>query len=166
MTAQDNDYRQIEWIELMPEDDLVALLNPPEAIELIVDGSDEDSVASLEDVDDEATQRYLAALESTTVVTDFNNTKIRLPGFIVPLELKEDFLAVEFLMVPFFGACLHMPPPPPNQIIYVVYPEGVELNSYQDPFWFEGTLKIETTASDMGTAAYTLVVDSVTPYTE
>lgn len=164
--SQANTYREIEWVELMPADDLDALLNPPELIDSIADGSAEDSVAGLAAVEDEATKRYLAALESTRVVDGFNNTKIRLPGFVVPLEMKDEFTAVEFLLVPFFGACLHMPPPPPNQIVYVKYADGVKLSSYQDAFWLEGTLKVETTASDMGTAAYTLVVDSVTPYSE
>ncbi|MBW8192900.1 DUF3299 domain-containing protein [Neiella marina] len=164
--AATSDYRQIEWVELMPADDLDALLNPPDSINQIADGSEQDSVAGLAQIEDEATQRYMEALESTRVVSEFNNTKIRLPGFIVPLEMKDEFTAIEFLLVPFFGACLHMPPPPPNQIVYVTYPEGVKLSSYQDAFWLEGTLTVKTMASDMGTAAYTLHVDSVTPYSE
>ncbi|GGA83593.1 hypothetical protein GCM10011369_27010 [Neiella marina] len=164
--ASTGEYRQIEWIELMPADDLDALLNPPDTIDQIADGSAEDSVEGLAGAEDEATKRYLAALESTRVVAEFNNSKIRLPGFVVPLEMKDEFTATEFLLVPFFGACLHLPPPPPNQIVYVTYADGVKLSSYQDAFWLEGTLKVETTASDMGTAAYTLVVDSVAPYSE
>ncbi|MCM2680358.1 DUF3299 domain-containing protein [Echinimonas agarilytica] len=165
-TAKADNYRQIEWIELMPAEDLEALLSPPESIGNIADGSDQDSVEGLSGAEDEATQRYLKALESTDVIRSFDNTSIRLPGFVVPLEMTDEYTAVEFLVVPYFGACLHLPPPPPNQIVYVKYPKGVKLSSFQDAFWLEGTLKIESTESEQGTAAYTLEVDSIEPYSE
>jgi uncharacterized protein len=56
---------------------------------------------------------------------DFNVNKslegatVRLPGFIVPLEGVKDGSVSEFLLVPYFGSCIHVPPPPPNQIVYV-----------------------------------------------
>ncbi len=56
---------------------------------------------------------------------DFNVNKslegatVRLPGFIVPLEAVKSGDVSEFLLVPYFGSCIHVPPPPPNQIVYV-----------------------------------------------
>ena len=108
-------YREVAWVELMPADDLDALLNPPESIFDIQDGSSEDTLDSLGESEGIDEQRYFEALASTRVVSEFDNTKIKIPGFVVPLEMKEGTTVTEFLLVPFFGACLHQPPPPPNQ---------------------------------------------------
>lgn len=150
----------------MPEEDLAALLNPPDYLAGIEDGSQEDSVEAFgnQEFDNEATNRFQQALTSTQVVKTFENKPIRIPGFIVPLESSESQMVTEFFIVPYFGACIHMPPPPPNQIIYVSIEQGVELESLYDPFWFEGTLAIHTTENAMGTAAYRLEHVNVKPY--
>ncbi|WOI37795.1 DUF3299 domain-containing protein [Alteromonas sp. CI.11.F.A3] len=159
-------YQEIEWTQLMPEEDLAALLNPPDYLAGIEDGSQEDSVEAFgnQEFDNEATNRFQQALTSTQVVKTFENKPIRIPGFIVPLESSESQMVTEFFIVPYFGACIHMPPPPPNQIIYVSIEQGVELESLYDPFWFEGTLAIDTTENAMGTAAYRLEHVNVQPY--
>ncbi|ALM92724.1 MULTISPECIES: DUF3299 domain-containing protein [Alteromonas] len=160
------DYQEVEWTQLMPEEDLAALLNPPDYLAGIEDGSQEDSVEAFgnQEFDNETTNRFQQALTSTQVVKTFENKPIRIPGFIVPLESSESKMVTEFFIVPYFGACIHMPPPPPNQIIYVSVEEGVELESLYDPFWFEGTLAIDTTENAMGTAAYRLEHVNVQPY--
>ncbi len=160
------DYQEVEWTQLMPEEDLAALLNPPDYLAGIEDGSQEDSVEAFgnQEFDNEATNRFQQALTSTQVVKTFENKPIRIPGFIVPLESSESQMVTEFFIVPYFGACIHMPPPPPNQIIYVSIEQGVELESLYDPFWFEGTLAIDTTENAMGTAAYRLEHVNVQPY--
>ncbi|MBZ2161046.1 DUF3299 domain-containing protein [Alteromonas stellipolaris] len=160
------DYQEVEWTQLMPEEDLAALLNPPDYLAGIEDGSQEDSVEAFgnQEFDNETTNRFQQALTSTQVVKTFENKPIRIPGFIVPLESSESKMVTEFFIVPYFGACIHMPPPPPNQIIYVSVEEGVELERLYDPFWFEGTLAIDTTENAMGTAAYRLEHVNVQPY--
>jgi len=160
------DYQEVEWTQLMPEEDLAALLNPPDYLAGIEDGSQEDSVEAFgnQEFDNETTNRFQQALTSTQVVKTFENKPIRIPGFIVPLESSESQMVTEFFIVPYFGACIHMPPPPPNQIIYVSIEQGVELESLYDPFWFEGTLAIDTTENAMGTAAYRLEHVNVQPY--
>jgi hypothetical protein len=160
------DYQEVEWTQLMPEEDLAALLNPPDYLAGIEDGSQEDSVEAFgnQEFDNETTNRFQQALTSTQVVKTFENKPIRIPGFIVPLESSESKMVTEFFIVPYFGACIHMPPPPPNQIIYVSVEEGVELESLYDPFWFEGTWAIDTTENAMGTAAYRLEHVNVQPY--
>ncbi|RUP75190.1 DUF3299 domain-containing protein [Alteromonas sp. KS69] len=161
-----SDYQEVEWTQLMPEEDLAALLNPPDYLAGIEDGSQEDSVEAFgnQDFDNETTNRFQQTLTSTQVVKTFENKPIRIPGFIVPLESSESQMVTEFFIVPYFGACIHMPPPPPNQIIYVSIEQGVELESLYDPFWFEGTLAIDTTENAMGTAAYRLEHVNVKPY--
>lgn len=68
---------------------------------------------------------------------------VRVPGYIVPLEL-DGALTVEFLLVPTAGACIHTPPPAANQMIHVRYPQGYLLRGLYDPVWIIGELKSET----------------------
>ncbi len=75
-------------------------------------------------------------------------TTIRLPGYIVPLTI-DGGVVTEFLFVPVAGSCVHTPSPPPNQIIHVDYPNGVEFKSIFDAFWIEGELSDELKISDV-----------------
>ncbi|TMO46450.1 DUF3299 domain-containing protein [Pseudoalteromonas ruthenica] len=161
-------YKEVEWIELMPKDDLDALLNPPEYLNEITDGSEQDTLDALGNIEatDKQAKRYQSALESKAVIESFDGENIRLPGFVVPLENNEEQKIIEFFIVPYFGACLHMPPPPPNQMIFVRSAEGIELESLYDAFWFEGTVHIKTMKNEVGTAAYTLELANMTLYEE
>lgn len=162
------DYEEIDWVALMPEDDLSALLNRPEFLNDIADGSAADSIDDFasKQLEDEQAQRYQQALVSTRVIEAFDGKAIRIPGFIVPLEQNDEQKATAFFVVPYFGACLHMPPPPPNQILYVEYKEGIAVENLYDPYWFEGTVKIDNHESALGTSSYSLVLDSFALYEE
>ncbi len=162
------DYEEIDWVALMPEDDLSALLNRPEFLNDIADGSAADSIDDFasRQLEDEQAQRYQQALVSTRVIEAFDGKAIRIPGFIVPLEQNDEQKATAFFVVPYFGACLHMPPPPPNQILYVEYKEGIAVENLYDPYWFEGTVKIDNHESALGTSSYSLVLDSFALYEE
>ncbi|MDM7860437.1 DUF3299 domain-containing protein [Alteromonas sp. ASW11-36] len=162
------EYQTIEWIELLPIDDLNVYLNPPELLSGIEDGSSMDNMSTLNDLKDvdEDTKRFYEVLKSDRVVSELENKAIRIPGFVVPLANDENNLVTEFFVVPYFGACLHLPPPAPNQILYSKTDEGFELDSLQQPFWFEGTLKIEQSETDLGISAYRLMLDSLQLYEE
>lgn len=164
--ANTAEFEEIEWVELMPKDDLAALMDPPDFLLGIVDGSSEDNIDRLakESETNEKAKRFEAALKSEKVNSHFEGRNIKIPGFIVPLTTNEKREVVEFFIVPYFGACLHMPPPPPNQIIFSSQTDGILVEDISAPFWFEGKVKIETRANDMGTAAYALTLDNVTPY--
>lgn len=84
---------------------------------------------------------------------DLNGKKVRLPGFVVPLEGDETKIT-EFFLVPYFGACIHVPPPPPNQIIYVKYPKGAPIDDLWGAIWLEGTIKAESMSNDLATVGY------------
>lgn len=159
-------YREVEWTELMPKEDLAALLDPPDFLNGIEDGSQQDSVAALNqrDITDQKAERYRDALSSTRPIAEFDQQVIRIPGYVVPLAQNEQRRVTSFFVVPYFGACLHMPPPPPNQILFVNYPQGIELQNLQQPFWFEGKLNIVISKHDLGTSAYTLHVDNYQLY--
>jgi hypothetical protein len=90
--------------------------------------------------------------------------RVRLPGFIVPLEDFQD-RAKEFLLVPYFGACVHMPPPPPNQLVYVKMRGTVRL-SWWAPVWVEGVLRVIAFESPYGSAGFQMDADRILPFRE
>lgn len=159
-------YREVEWTDLMPEEDLEALLDPPQEILDIPDGSEMDQISSqissaIEQANDSP---YQQALTSTTVVDSFNNQHIKIPGYIVPLDFDKQNLTTRFFLVPFFGACIHVPPPPPNQIILVDYPQGIKVKSLYDVFSISGLLKTSLFQHQMATSAYVMKAAKVEAY--
>lgn len=162
------DYKTIQWIDLLPQDDLEALLNPPDYLDEIEDGSEEDMLSNqfMLAMAQASDDRYMQALSSTRIKPEFDNQSIRLPGFIVPLEFGEKQTVTRFFLVPFFGACIHVPPPPPNQIVYGVFEKGLKLEALHEPVWVTGILKTTLTENDVATSAYAMEVAEVTTYTE
>ena len=164
------DFMSAEWIDLIPADDLQALINPPEYLNDIVDGSPADDLnntlrnndAFIAAEDD----RYQRALVSTRVVPELNNVAIRIPAFIVPLEFDDEQNITQFFLVPFFGACIHQPPPPPNQTIFAHYAKGFTLESIYDPLWVSGVMKTSTIENELATAAYSMEVHHLEMYLE
>ncbi|GAL14218.1 hypothetical protein JCM19233_5230 [Vibrio astriarenae] len=90
-----------------------------------------------------------------SVRPELNGSKVRIPGFVIPLEGDANKVT-EFLLVPYFGACIHVPPPPPNQIIYVNYPEGAPVQQLWDVIYVVGTLKTETVDHELAETAYVI----------
>lgn len=165
-----SEYQQINWVDLLPEKDLIALENPPAYLNEIDDGSDDDllvnkMLSALEQstLPDDAYQR---ALVSTDVVETFNDKAIRLPGFIVPIEMNDKQEVTEFFLVPYFGACIHLPPPPPNQIIHVTSKTGILVEDIYNAYWLEGTIKTTFTENEVAQSAYSMTAESVEPYSE
>lgn len=80
---------------------------------------------------------------------------VRLPGYVVPLEEVKGDLR-EFLLVPYFGACIHTPPPPANQIVHVIVGKGAKGLRMMDAVWASGTLKTRRQDSVMGMSGYAM----------
>jgi hypothetical protein len=93
---------------------------------------------------------------SIAVNTKLSETRVKIPGFVVPLVVNDNGVVSEFFLVPYFGACIHVPPPPPNQIVYVKLAGGIRLGSPEDAFWVTGTLHTQTNGNNLAKAAYTL----------
>lgn len=102
--------------------------------------------------------------EKTEELAALEGKLVKVPGFTVPLE---DFAssATEFLLVPYVGACIHTPPPPPNQLVYIEMDQGkrAKMDGW-NPVWVEGVLKIEMTESVYGHVGFTIVGQRVYPY--
>ena len=69
-----------------------------------------------------------------------NGQVVRLPGYLLPLEFSGKMVS-EFLLVPWVGACIHTPPPPPNQIVHVTPERPVAMTGVFEPVWVTGPLR-------------------------
>ena len=147
-TLNDVNYQEIMWDALVPLD------FTPDAIM----AKYEDQLGQFDDGSPEAYELY------TQMQEDFNNAPvndlmdgslIRLAGFIAPLEYSDE-LITEFLLVPYFGACIHVPPPPANQTILVTLSEGqgIKFEDAYYPFWVMGQLSADDTTTDLAEAGY------------
>ena len=107
---------------------------------------------------------YLDKLGLKTVNV-MNNVSGKMPGYLVPLNMNDKQIATELLLVPTLGACIHVPPPPPNQIVYIHYPKGIKVTEAgYTPYWVYGTLQVEKKTSEYTEALYTMQVDKIVEY--
>lgn len=182
--------RPIEWTDLMPAEDLQLLesMQPVDhstlskkelANDKIVNRNSlkisESSSASKQGSAIESSKNakntskkrtWKDALVSTEVRPEFNNVKIKLGGYIVPLEYDNNQLIKTFFFVPYFGACIHVPPPPPNQIIYVRLQKALKLRDIYTPYTVTGILHVEKVEKDIGVSSYSLDAENVAVYKE
>lgn len=140
--------RTIDWSELLPTDERGR--RPPAAPAGHDYFGDEDSL--------------VAQSGSFRTNGKLDGVRIRIPGYVVPLSASKGLID-ELLLVPYFGACIHVPPPPPNQVIHVKLGKGVRFSSLiEEAQWVTGTLHIATKQTSMASTAYTLAGESMEPY--
>ena len=86
----------------------------------------------------------------TSIVEELNGQRVRIPGYLLPLEVSATKVT-EFLLVPYVGACIHVPPPPPNQIIYVKIDQSKSYKSKNlyEPVWVTGVLSAKSMVKDL-----------------
>lgn len=101
-----------------------------------------------------------------TPVRSWHNRQVRIPGYVVPVDYNAKGAITSFFLVPYFGACIHVPPPPPNQIIFVRFPKGFDVVALYEPFWISGTLKVETMQSELAESLYTMQGLRIEPYSK
>lgn len=89
--------------------------------------------------------------------------RIKIAGFIIPLEGDEEKI-YEMLLVPYMGACFHVPPPPANQIIYVKFEKGVAIKNLWDVVYVIGVLKTEAISHEFAQVGYVLEGESTQVY--
>ena len=97
-------------------------------------------------------------------VPELDGQTVRIGGYVLPFDFARDNKVSRFLLVPYVGACIHVPPPPPNQLIYVTSEEPVEIEGLWDPVFVTGTLRTESYENDLGDTAYILELTEVRPY--
>ena len=145
--------KELTWSELIPPDaePEVPNMQPLHNLSSMADALESAPAAKQE-------------MPNAPVVPALNGQHIRLPGYIVPLEVSENGRTTEFLLVPYFGACIHVPPPPSNQIVHVRSENGVMLDTLYQPFWIEGLLRVEQSHSDLAESGYAMLAGKIYPY--
>ena len=107
---------------------------------------------------------YLETLGKQSVGS-LNGVYTKMPGYLVPLNMNEKQISTELLLVPSAGSCIHVPPPPPNQTIYVKFPKGIKVeDAGYTPYWVQGRFKVETKSSEYTDALYVIEVDEITEW--
>jgi len=159
-----------EWVDLIPEDELLILLNPPEYLAEIDDGSFEDKILdkikNTHQGELSELSSYEQALVSSNTIQALDGVNIRIPGFVVPLEINEQQVITRFFVVPYFGACIHLPPPAPNQMIHIEIKQGIHLETIYEPIWVSGKLSTTLIADEMATSAYSMEIYVIESYDE
>jgi len=148
--------RTIGWEQLMPKD-----WDPFKDLKA-------ESLQVLDDADPRAARllkRMREAWDSAPVNPAMVGQNVRLPGYLVPLEDRPEGVK-EFLLVPYFGACVHSPPPPANQIVHVLLDKPAKGFRTMDTVWISGALAADRVDSFMGVAGYRMKAQSVTRYSE
>jgi uncharacterized protein len=140
--------RMVDWEELLPEKER---------------GRAEDPAASLHDYLSEDGPSMKQTGSSATV-TRFNGSRVKVPGFVVPITLSKQGVVGEFLLVPYYGACIHIPPPPPNQIIYVKLLTPMSITTIWEPYWVTGVLSTTRKDTRMASAAYSIAGEKLEAY--
>lgn len=152
--VDDQGVRTLIWDELIPPD-----YNPA----AMLDGID---LNALPDNDPRAVQ-LLADLKTASaaapVVAALDGQRVRIPGFAVPLE-GDAKQVTELLLVPYFGACIHVPPPPSNQIIHVLPKSPVAHDTLKRAVWVEGVMSTVRSETGSGDAGYRLSAYVVSSY--
>lgn len=145
-TAQTaEDILTLDWIDLVPQSERNQF-------------NQQGMPAANHDGDAPAKQSQLGAVRP-----ELNGSTVKIPGFVIPLEGDEDTVT-EFLLVPYFGACIHVPPPPPNQIIYVKFPQGAPIQQLWDVVYVIGTLKTESMSLELADTGYVIEGTEIAEY--
>lgn len=97
------------------------------------------------------------------LIESLNGQYAKIPGFVVPLEGDANAIT-EFLLVPYFGACVHVPPPPSNQIVYVKFDKGIPITNLYDAIWVTGKLSTKGWKGDIASVGYTMSGESISPF--
>lgn len=152
--AKAGSFRQINWDELVPKG-----WDPMKDLKDL-------NIGALSDADPRATQmlkKLREVWDNAPANPALDGQAVRIPGYVVPLEEGNDGIK-EFLLVPYFGACIHSPPPPANQIVLVKPDKPVAFKS-MDAVWVSGLLKTARQENqEMGVSGYRIEGGLVAKY--
>lgn len=110
-------------------------------------------------------RRQPGADGAAPVMDSLNGRMVRIGGYVVPLDFEATRIK-EFLLVPYVGACVHVPPPPANQIVYVTLTDPIEIKGAFDPVAVTGRLSTEPAFTGLADTGYTLAAEAVAPWQE
>lgn len=139
------DFIDLEWEDLLPEDQTYV----PNVLRGLIP-HDEQSLASQQP-------------QSSGVRTDWNGQIVRLPGFIVPIDYSGTGVSA-FILVPFVGACVHVPPPPANQLVFVSTEQPYQSKGLYEPVNVIGMFGTSSMRTQLAEIGYALSADKIEPF--
>jgi hypothetical protein len=142
----ENGFSDLDWTKMVPPEDFKALENAPPVLHV-------------------GNQR-MKQIGTLHTVGALNGAKVRLSGYVVPLESDGEGNMVEFFFVPFYGACIHVPPPPPNMLIHVKLAHGIPTPSLYDPLTLKGVLHTQVTENALASSAYAVDNGTLEAYSD
>ena len=152
-----DDYRPMDWDTLIPAD--WEPLKDFKALDFSsMSDSDPRAIAAL--------RKLQKAWKNAPLNPAIRDEKIEISGFIVPLDSSDSSTIEELLLVPYFGACIHVPPPPSNQVIHVTLDKPLKGFQMMDPVTVTGVLRPSRTDTPFGSAGYQLSARTVRAYEE
>ena len=160
--------RELKWAELMPPIEAVKPKPKPFFAGAMPTSEDEGPPPPPKLQEGEwmsMKRRQPGADQPPRIVAELDGKRVRIGGYVVPLDF-ESTTVKEFLLVPFVGACIHVPPPPANQIVYVKSDKGFEIGAAFDPVTVTGTMKTETAFTGLADAGYSIDAETVEPGAE
>lgn len=147
-TNSTSDVNKIMWEDLIPEDfqPESIMAKYQEQIDNTPEGAPEERALF---------DKIMAEFNNAPANEALNGKQVRIPGFVAPLDENEG-MVTEFLLVPYFGSCIHSPPPPVNQTILVKPQPGksITLEQIYEPVWVTGQMKVEFSNTDLAQAGY------------
>jgi len=152
-------YAQVTWDDLLPPkwaSEIKLQMSAISRLSFLVDGSKEA---------DAAMARLRDKWDSAPIDLTHINQPVRIAGYAVTLDASKTGIT-EFLLVPYFGACIHLPPPPANQIILVRLRKPTTKLVSMDTVWVQGTLRDSRVSTSAGVTGYVLEAAESGPYQE
>ena len=153
-----DEYREVSWDDLMPE----GWEPEPLAIEHDIFGG-ESFEGQAYDGDLNPISIPESVKEPAPIVKKLDQQKLRIPGYIIPIKFDSNSVT-EFLLVPYIGACIHVPPPPENQIIYVSLSKPLMSTEFWEPVWVNGEMRTKMLMTEYATAGYHMISATTDPY--
>lgn len=147
--------RELDWPALIPEG---APIIPPQLTPLHDLSQISDALVA------EAAPAARQQAPNAPVVKALDGQPVKIPGYIVPLEVSDEGRTTEFLLVPYYGACIHVPPPPSNQIVHIFSEMGVRIEDLYQPYWIEGTMQVKASSSELADAGYQMEAEKIYAY--
>lgn len=139
-------FSDLDWTKMVPPGDFKALENAPPVLHV-------------------GNQR-MKQIGTLHTVDALNGAKVRMSGYVVPLESDNIGNMVEFFFVPFYGACIHVPPPPPNMLVHVRLAHGIPTPSLYDPLTLKGVLHTQVTENALAASAYAMDDGALETYSD
>lgn len=162
--------QDIEWVNLQPEtpatpsitgqvepkfgDSTEQWLSDADPFGETIPNSEEEALAELSRIPKQ---------DIAPVVEAFDGKRVRLAGYMVPLDFEATKLK-RFLLVPYVGACIHVPAPASNQVVFIETDEAVEFTGLYDPVHVTGTMSTTSSKTELAEAGYKIKADDIQPY--